>query len=751
MAFLCFSFTLSATTYFIDPSGNNSNNGSSAAPWKTLSYACSKAIASGDIIRINKGTYYESSQSNPAVGVSIVGESQTGVHIFLSYNGSSTNAAINFSSASANTNGNQSISYLTLEGAANFATSDAISVYNRSHVTIDHCTILNFNKEGVSFVGDLSNHSRDNVLSYCTMTDCSQRDGGYGSIRLKGQDGLLVHDNTLSNVGRPLSYNGNLVNGVSGGISGFKFYNNKCTKPSYDGDPGDYQSTRGWNFHIEIWETEGGCEYYNNEFYGGDCFIDIGSSVSASVGNYKGSYTYSNNIHNNLFEFHDKYPVGDPGNNKVGITLEDCNMNDVIIEKNHFKNLPFCIGIAMGSNDYGPYNNIDIRYNLFENVGFTTDDRSFAIQIKSYASDKVYNNIRVVNNVMTGGDGSSGQGRPMAFVETYLAGTINGLTIQNNISENAYKAWFYTEAGTGSTGVINKLTLTNNISYNNANSNLIYDANNIIDARTFIHNEDLAGQNPSFVNSSDFRLQSGSPAIGKGIVVAGMTTDFSGIPVKSPPSIGAYESGSSATPTAAPLYLSSVVENTTPSVLQINFNLALASIVPVASAFSVSVNSVPVTPSAIAVSGSSLNLTLASAIKYGDIITVSYTKPSSNPVQTSAGGQAISVSGKPVTNNLVNPVKTGTQVSVTMTISPNHVHKTMNALVAYSGDITSLVTSLMPQLVRIYDISGRLFVEKALTTGITGFKIPLNLRSGVYIVKMLAGGLELSSQKIIVY
>jgi hypothetical protein len=57
----------------------------------------------------------------------------------------------------------------------------------------------------------------------------------------------------------------------------------------------------------------------------------------------------------------------------------------------------------------------------------------------------------------------------------------------------------------------------------------------------------------------------------------------------------------------------------------------------------------------------------------------------------------------------------------------------------------------MPQLVRIYDISGRLFVEKALTTGITGFKIPLNLRSGVYIVKMLAGGLELSSQKIIVY
>lgn len=750
-AFLCFSFSLSATTYYIDPSGNNSNNGSSSAPWKTLSYACSKAINSGDVIHINKGTYNESSQSNPAVGVSIVGESQTGVHIFLSYNGSSTGSAINFSSGSANTNGNQSISYLTLEGAGNFSTNDAISVYNRSHVTIDHCTILNFNKEGVSFVGDLSNHSHDNILSYCTMTDCSQRDGGYGSIRIKGQDGLLVHDNTLSNAGRSLSYNGNLVNGVSGGISGFKFYNNKCTKPAYDGNPDDYQSVRGWNFHIEIWETEGGCEYYNNEFYGGDCFIDIGSSVSASVGNYKGSYAYSNYIHNNLFEFPNKYPTGDPGNNKVGITLEDCNINDIIIEKNHFKNLPFCIGIAMGSNDYGPYNNIDIRYNLFENVGFTTDDRSFAIQVKSYASDKVYNNIRVVNNVMTGGDGSSGQGRPMAFVATYLAGTINGLTIQNNISENAYKAWFYTEAGTGGTGVINKLTLTNNMSYNNANTNLIDDAHKIIDSRTFTHNEDLAGQNPNFVNSSDFRLQSGSPAIGKGLAVTGITTDFAGNPVKNPPSIGVYESGSAVSSPVMPLYQSSVVENTTPAVLQINYNLALANVVPAAAAFSVTINSVSVTPGTIEVSGSSIKLTLASAVKYGDIINVSYTKPASNPLQTSTGGQASSISGKQVTNNLVNPNKAVTQVTVGMTISPNHVHKIMNALLVYSGDITALATSLMPQLVRIYDTSGKLFVEKALATGITNFKIPLNLSKGVYIVKILAGGLELSSQKMIVY
>jgi len=46
-------------------------------------------------------------------------------------------------------------------------------------------------------------------------------------------------------------------------------------------------------------------------------------------------------------------------------------------------------------------------------------------------------------------------------------------------------------------------------------------------------------------------------------------------------------------------------------------------------------------------------LTLASPVIYGDAVTVAYTKPSSNPLQTPAGGQAASISAQNVINNLV--------------------------------------------------------------------------------------------------
>jgi len=76
---LFLSFSVSATTYYIDPSGNNSNNGSSSSPWKTLAYACSKSTTSGDIIHVNAGTFIETSQCILVPGVSIVGEGNSSI------------------------------------------------------------------------------------------------------------------------------------------------------------------------------------------------------------------------------------------------------------------------------------------------------------------------------------------------------------------------------------------------------------------------------------------------------------------------------------------------------------------------------------------------------------------------------------------------------------------------------------------------------------------------------------------------
>jgi hypothetical protein len=47
--------------------------------------------------------------------------------------------------------------------------------------------------------------------------------------------------------------------------------------------------------------------------------------------------------------------------------------------------------------------------------------------------------------------------------------------------------------------------------------------------------------NPRFVSTMNYRLQSGSPAIGAGISFGGLTTDFDAVPRPTPPAIGAYE------------------------------------------------------------------------------------------------------------------------------------------------------------------------------------------------------------------
>jgi uncharacterized repeat protein (TIGR02059 family) len=109
---------------------------------------------------------------------------------------------------------------------------------------------------------------------------------------------------------------------------------------------------------------------------------------------------------------------------------------------------------------------------------------------------------------------------------------------------------------------------------------------------------------------------------------------------------------------ANPLYVSSAVANPTPSILEMTYNMTLANIVPAAASFSVLVNSVARTVSSVAISGTKVLLTLASPIIYGNVVTVSYTKPSSNLLQTTSGGQAVTISAQPVVNNCINVAPT---------------------------------------------------------------------------------------------
>ena len=105
---------------------------------------------------------------------------------------------------------------------------------------------------------------------------------------------------------------------------------------------------------------------------------------------------------------------------------------------------------------------------------------------------------------------------------------------------------------------------------------------------------------------------------------------------------------------AVPAYVSSAVQNAAPSVVAITYSLSLASIVPAASAFNVMVNSVSRSITSVAVSATQVQLTLATPVVFGDVVTVSYTKPSTNPLQTTAGGQAGTLTAQTVTNTVVS-------------------------------------------------------------------------------------------------
>jgi uncharacterized repeat protein (TIGR02059 family) len=172
-------------------------------------------------------------------------------------------------------------------------------------------------------------------------------------------------------------------------------------------------------------------------------------------------------------------------------------------------------------------------------------------------------------------------------------------------------------------------------------------------------------------------------------------------------------------PPATPLYVSSAIENAAPSVLEINYNLSLANIVPAASAFTVQVNSAARSINSVAVSGTKVILTLSSAVAYGNTVTFAYTKPSSNPLQTTAGGQAASLGAQSVLNKVgaPAPVYTG---SVIENATPSKLEMTYNLSLANTAPSASAFS------VRVNNTA-----RAASSAAISGSKVILTLASSV--------------------
>jgi uncharacterized repeat protein (TIGR02059 family) len=516
-----------------------------------------------------------------------------------------------------------------------------------------------------------------------------------------------------------------------------------------------------------------------------------------------GFYTYSSN--NCTFEMLNVHHNGmgiwlkdDPGVNSNNNLFLNC---DVHHNEDPITNgAPYGNGDGLGININGG-NTVTIRgcrvyYNSDDGIDPYGSDATFLVEncwlfYNGFASGSVENGTYIVNQDASGfkyGGTQTNHGNEILFTTRNCISYRNswigynqngaecGLAFYNNISAfNGYDQskgqGFQLRDPNGFSHI-----LKNNISYND-NSQAI-SSNSTVEQNTFL----ITGSNNTSypVSGSDFvsldasqlnnpRNTDGSlPIITFLHLASGSRLIDAGVDVGLPfagkaPDLGPFEvqSGSPApipvpvpvpVPVVVPVFTSSVVENVSPSLLVMTYDLSLNSlIVPAVSAFSVTVNSVARTVNAVSVSGTKVQLTLGSAIKYGEIVKVSYVKPTTNPLQTATGGQAISISALLAINNIINPTKDATPVKITMTISTYHIHRTVNILLQYSSSFSIQDPAMSPQIVRISDMSGKLFIEKKVVTGVANIKIPLNLRSGVYNVAILSGGVEMASQKIMVY
>jgi len=278
-------------------------------------------------------------------------------------------------------------------------------------VKITNCTFVDFIDKAIFYnnswrSNDESITATGNEIAYCNIINCSGQNG----IHILGQSDMLIHDNIITQTTRKHGLSG--VNVFMNNCRKVKYYNNKSFKSD--------KSNSKMTFHIVSYDSRGGMEMYDNEFHGVGSHIDI-----AGRKNSKERFSYSWWIHDNLFMLNNRLQ-GSEGKSD-GVALEGSN-SDVIIENNNFKNLTGGIAIAIDA-EYRQCRNIKIRYNIFQDIGYTNQNWGYFIYMYGLRKSNLIENIFIDNNVLFNGNVDAG-------IIAITKGNIKNLNIRNNIVQN---------------------------------------------------------------------------------------------------------------------------------------------------------------------------------------------------------------------------------------------------------------------------------------------------------------------------
>ncbi len=539
------------TTYYVSPSGvdNSGRDGlSTSTAWATLSYACTRVSGTSTIYIFN-GNYTWSSTSNLPVNTNIIGESRTGVQITVNVGG--TFITLQTANGWLGTYGNQTISNITLNG--NYIGSTAIAVNYRSNVTIQNCTIQNFQNNGVVFFGmpmaswggtsvfepDRSMPDywcTNNKLLNCTLTNNVNGGSDAANVRVGQQDGLEIAYCTITQPNK----------GSNTNCGGIKFYEEGWCKNMdihhNNIDPG-FNLNNSFNFALEIWYILGGDKYHHNTLKG---TIDIDCATKGSSG--YSAWIYNNDIGYDDFQYR----------SQNGIDIE-ANCSDIIVEKNNIHHVSTGIYFSQiwpitdqSGRDNHPYNNvldnITIRCNKiligiyngssdWEPVFGILCGRDAATDGTSYVS-----NINIQNNVIGCSQISSDSYYTIGIWLPNTNTVVNYVRIYNNIiygfTGGSYAGAICGRDNWGTSNDINYLYIYTNIMFSNGGyGNVVhFDSNYTVD---YYNHDNPITTNPNLNSSFEITSESSS-AYHAGTYIA-LTSDFNDNSWNNPPSIGACE------------------------------------------------------------------------------------------------------------------------------------------------------------------------------------------------------------------
>lgn len=158
---------LTAATYYLSPTGSDSNPGTAASPWRTFQKAAS-AVRAGDTVIVSDGTYTGGvSIETPGTSGKPIVFKAAGSHAIIKGSGSERDAVCIDGYSLGNPWWKGANMYVTIEGLTiQNATRGGIRISCAHHVTVRKCTLTKNGTWGI--FTDYSNYSllEDNECSY---------------------------------------------------------------------------------------------------------------------------------------------------------------------------------------------------------------------------------------------------------------------------------------------------------------------------------------------------------------------------------------------------------------------------------------------------------------------------------------------------------------------------------------------------------------------------------------------------------